>query len=73
MVHFIASDAHNTGRRPLKLKFAYDEIAARLGDERARYLLTDNPMAAFEGRPLPYVPAVADLEEPRKRKRFLFF
>ena len=73
MVHFIASDAHNTGRRPLKLKFAYDEIAARLGEERARYLLIDNPMAAFGGRPLPYVPEVADLEEPRKRKRFLFF
>lgn len=73
MVHFIASDAHNTARRPLKLKFAYDEIAARMGDERARFLLIDNPLAAFEGRALPYVPEVGALEQPQKRKRFFFF
>jgi protein-tyrosine phosphatase len=73
LVHFVASDAHNTGRRPLKLKFAYDEIASRFGQERARFLVIDNPLAAFEGRPLPYVPEVNTLEEPRKRKRFIFF
>ena len=73
MVHFVASDAHNTGRRPLKLKFAFDEIAARLGQEGARFLLVDNPLAAFEGRPLPYVPEVTTLDEPRRRKRFFFF
>jgi protein-tyrosine phosphatase len=73
MVHFVASDAHNTGRRPLKLRFAHDEIAARLGEERARFLLIDNPLAAFEGQPLPYVPEVTTLVEPRKRRRFFFF
>jgi protein-tyrosine phosphatase len=73
MVHFISSDAHNTTRRPLKLKFAFDEVAARFDDELARFLLIDNPLAAFEGRPLPYVPEVAADPEPRKRKRFLFF
>ena len=73
IVHFVSSDAHNTGRRPLKLKFAYDEVAARLGAERARYLLLDNPLAAFEGRPLPYVPELETNVQPRKRKRFFFF
>jgi len=73
LVHFVSSDAHNTSRRPLKLKFAYEAIAAQLGDEKARALLIDNPLAAFEGRPLPYVPEIAPSPEPRKRKRFFFF
>jgi protein-tyrosine phosphatase len=72
-VHFVASDAHNTGKRPLKLKFAYDEIAARMGEGRARFLLVENPLAAFEGRPLPYIPDLSvDAATPR-RKRFFFF
>ena len=72
-VHFISSDAHNTTRRPLKLKFAFDEVASQLGEERARALFIENPRAAFDGQPLPYVPEVAPLSAPRKRKRFLFF
>jgi len=73
LVHFISSDAHNTGRRPLKLKFAYDAVAGQLGTEKARSIFVDNPLAAFEGRPLPYVPEMSSSSEPRKRKRFLFF
>jgi protein-tyrosine phosphatase len=73
MVHFVASDAHNTARRPLKLKFAYDSIAEQLGEETARALLVENPRAAFDGDPLVYVPELAEPAERRKRKRFLFF
>jgi protein-tyrosine phosphatase len=73
LVHFVSSDAHNTTRRPLKLKFAFEEILARLGEERAKAFLVENPLAAFEGRALPYVPEVAPPKEPRKKKRFLFF
>jgi protein-tyrosine phosphatase len=72
-VHFVSSDAHNTGRRPLKLKFAFEEIARQLGEERARALVVENPQAAFDGVPLPYVPDVASVTESPKRKRFLFF
>lgn len=72
-VHFISSDAHNTGRRPLKLKFAFDEIARQLGDERARALVIENPRAAFEGLALPYVPEIAPVTPAPRRKRFLFF
>jgi protein-tyrosine phosphatase len=73
LVHFISSDAHNTAKRPLKLKFAYDAIREQMGEERAKALLVDNPLAAFEGRPLPYVPEINRETEPRKRKRFFFF
>ena len=71
LIHFVSSDAHNTARRPLKLRFAYDSIAQQLGEETARALLIDNPLAAFNGDPLPYVPEIAP--SPRQRKRFLFF
>jgi protein-tyrosine phosphatase len=73
LVHFVSSDAHNTARRPLKLKFAYDAIAAQLGAAPAQALLVDNPRAAFEGRPLPYLPEMVPEAEPRRRKRFFFF
>ncbi|HWF37353.1 MAG TPA: CpsB/CapC family capsule biosynthesis tyrosine phosphatase [Candidatus Acidoferrales bacterium] len=79
-VHFVASDAHNVTSRPLKLKEAFDEIAKTHGEETARALFIENPMAVFEGRPLPYVPEVAEEGESsetggwqKKRKRFWFF
>ncbi|HTQ97028.1 MAG TPA: CpsB/CapC family capsule biosynthesis tyrosine phosphatase [Candidatus Acidoferrum sp.] len=73
MVHFISTDAHNTSRRPLKLKFAYDAIAQQVDAETAEALFVDNPRAAFDGQQLPYVPEIAADLEPRKRKRFFFF
>lgn len=79
-VHFIASDAHNITSRPLRLKVAFDYLAKKHGEEVAQALLVDNPRAALEGRPLPFVP---ELEEglglspgatpQRRRKRFWFF
>jgi protein-tyrosine phosphatase len=72
LIHFVSSDAHNTARRPLKLRFAYDSIAQQLGEETARALLIENPLAAFNGDPLPYVPEIEE-QQHRKRKRFLFF
>lgn len=77
-IHFLASDAHNLTSRPLRLKETYDRVAQTRGEEVARALLVDNPLAAFEGRPLPWVPELADDSElggaaTRKRKRFWFF
>lgn len=73
IVHFVASDAHNTRGRPLKLAPAYRLVQQQLGDETARALFVDNPLAAFEGRELPFVPELADEGAPRRRKRFFFF
>jgi protein-tyrosine phosphatase len=73
LIHFVASDAHNTGRRPLKLRFGYDAVMTQHGEELARSVFVENPLAAFEGRPLGYVPEIASERETRKRKRFFFF
>ena len=72
LVHFVASDAHNTRRRPLRLRPAYDAVLEQFGEEKAGALFLDNPLAAFEGRELPHVPEIAD-EQPPRRKRFFFF
>jgi protein-tyrosine phosphatase len=78
-IHFLASDAHNLTSRPLRLKAAFDLVAKAHGEETARALLLDNPLAAFEGRPLPFVPALADdartpaASPAPRRKRFWIF
>jgi len=70
LIHFVASDAHNDRGRPLRISPARDQVALQFGEEKARALFTENPRAAFEGRPLPHVPEVLD---PPRRKRFFFF
>ena len=73
LIHFVASDAHNTRSRPLRLQRAYDVIVDRFGQEKARSLFLDNPLAAFEGRQLPHVPEIEAELPPPRRKRFFFF
>jgi protein-tyrosine phosphatase len=73
LIHFVASDAHNTRGRPLRLQPAYDLVTDRFGEEKARALFQDNPLAAFEGRQLPHIPEVEDEWPSPRRKRFLFF
>jgi protein-tyrosine phosphatase len=80
-VHFLASDAHNVTSRPLQLKEAWDYLVQTRGEEVARGLLVDNPLAAFEGRPLPHVPefnedagrGIPASRKSGRRKRFWFF
>jgi protein-tyrosine phosphatase len=73
MVHIVASDAHNTRGRPLQLRTAFDLVREQWGEQTARALFVENPMAAWEGRELPYVPErPSEIDIPR-RKRFFFF
>jgi protein-tyrosine phosphatase len=75
--HFIASDAHNVSSRPLRLKQTYEHISRTYSEETARALMVENPLAAFEGRPLPFIPELADGEGSdggaNRKKRFWFF
>lgn len=52
LVHFVASDSHDTRNRPPGLKRAHDWIAERWGAPRARQLTLDHPLAVVEDRPL---------------------
>ncbi len=72
--HFVASDAHNVDRRPPRLRQAYDLVAARRGPQVAKALFNDNPLGAWQGVPLPWVPEPADAAAPSTtRRRFFFF
>jgi protein-tyrosine phosphatase len=73
LVHFVSSDGHNTARRPVKLRFAFEAIAEKHGRLLAEALLVENPLAALNGQPLPYIPEVAATAERHKKKRFFFF
>jgi len=74
-VHFLASDAHDLKGRPLLLREAYDVVAKRRGENVAKALFEENPLAVFEGRPLPYRPdpPAEESSGTKKRKRFFFF
>jgi protein-tyrosine phosphatase len=72
LVHFVASDAHNTTARPHKLRAAYELVRKEFGSQKAEALFVENPLAAFEGRGLPYVPEISSVELKKKR-RFWFF
>lgn len=80
-VHFVASDAHNLTTRPLRLKETYELLAKARGEDVARALMVENPLAVFEDRPIPWVPELADGAElentrgggSRRKKRFWFF
>lgn len=73
VVQIVASDAHNVRGRPLKLQPSFDVVFQQFGEEMARGLFVENPLAAFEGRELPYVPEIVEEEGAKPRKRFFFF
>jgi protein-tyrosine phosphatase len=73
LVHFVSSDGHNTARRPVKLRFAYESIARERGKHLAEALLVENPKAALDGKVLPYVSEIPSNLAGRKKKRFFFF
>lgn len=52
LAHFVASDCHGVQRRPPGLRRAYQTIAGRWGADVAKRLLSDNPRAVVQNRPL---------------------
>lgn len=53
LVHFVASDCHDTRRRPPGLRRAHAALVRACGKDVARRLTSDNPLAVIEDRPLP--------------------
>lgn len=58
LAHFVASDCHGVQRRPPGLRRAYQMIVGRWGPDLAKRLVSDNPRAVVQNRPLP------DVESP---------
>lgn len=65
LVHFIASDAHDTEYRTTRLDTAFEWLSKKYGEEYAFSVCMDNPSATIEGR--PFLNSVM----PAKRKKFL--
>jgi protein-tyrosine phosphatase len=55
-VHFLASDGHDTKRRPPIMSEGRDAVAELCGEDVASALVDGNPRAVVSGLPLPYFP-----------------
>ncbi len=49
LIHFIASDAHDTKHRPFGMRNAYNTICDMAGEELADLVCCENPARVFEG------------------------
>ena len=71
-VHFLASDAHRPGRRRPVLSKGKAAAAVIIGEERARALVYDNPLAAIRGEklqvdsPIPFGSSVNGPNRPNR-------
>lgn len=60
-VHLMATDAHNTTRRPPRFRAARARVAELAGEEIAQALFFDNPKSIVENRGLVYDPELAEV------------
>jgi len=56
LIHFVATDAHNTERRPPRIRKAMQRLRDLVGDDAADALTVRNPLAVIENRVLDYEP-----------------
>jgi len=70
LIHFIASDCHNTRNRLPGMSEAVGASAEIVGEEYARAIAGDNPAAVVEGRSIPTRPSAT---LPQKKRKWLLF
>ena len=69
LVHFIASDAHDTRHRTPSLRSAYEKLAETWGEQVVRPMFVDNPRAVLTGEPIE-----SDVRPvSRRKKRWSFW
>jgi protein-tyrosine phosphatase len=59
MVHFVATDAHDTSKRPPRVREAIAAVREIAGDDVTDALFRSNPAAVLENRSLPFDPEPA--------------
>ena len=72
LVHFVASDAHDTEDRTPRLDLARQYVSKHWGESRADRLFRRNPAAVLKGEPLP-APEETEMTGRRKRKWYQFW
>lgn len=69
LVHFVASDAHNTRTRRPAMADAFDILKKDFGQQTAERLCIHNPEAVFFGRALPPQPEIRPARNENKTQR----
>lgn len=69
LIHFIASDCHNSSSLPPKLSEAREKVAEIIGEGNANALVEDNPQAVLDNRELTYLPSPQNPKEREKSFR----
>lgn len=70
LIHFIASDCHNTRNRLPGMSAAVTATAEVVGEEYAQAIAGENPAAVVDGKRIPTFPSPT---VPQKKRRWLFF
>jgi protein-tyrosine phosphatase len=66
LIHFIASDSHNTHSIVSRLSEAMKRARMIVGDEKARALVKDNPQAVLDDKEIHYLPEPSNPKEKEK-------
>ncbi len=66
LIHFIASDSHNTHSLSSRLSEAVKSAQMIVGEEKARALVKDNPQAVLDDKEIPYLPEPLN---PKEKER----
>jgi protein-tyrosine phosphatase len=69
-VHVMATDAHNTTKRPPRFRAARERIVALVGEQIAQALFVDNPKSIVENRGLVYDPDLPESSGPDSGRFF---
>jgi protein-tyrosine phosphatase len=66
LIHFIASDCHNTRSFVPRLSEAVERAVTIIGEEKARALVRDNPQAVLDDEEIPYLDDPINPKEKEK-------
>jgi protein-tyrosine phosphatase len=66
LIHFIASDCHNTRSVASRLSEAVMRAQSIVGKDKARALVKDNPQAVLDDEEIPYLPEPVNPKEKDK-------